>query len=222
MSSRRWSIGRLTAMVGCSRFGTESAARMPLCGHSASTRHPTWKLERRLPRCSLGTYSASFDRIWQHALDARQSHATMRDNPGDESVKINMNSMTAGPRHRDRLPGPLVERVRLIRAMLFEGYPHSMAYWLEGFLRDLNPEYEIAHWEQIAALNGEAMLAIPAVLPELAPDVNAHDVFEMLLGLVDFQETVLPHLQENYPDALVSLIRHMISSPTLIDLLDPD
>ena len=153
-------------------------------------------------------------------LDARQSHAAMRDNPGDETVKINMNSITAGPRHRDRLPARLVERVRLIRAILFEGYPHSMAFWLEGFLRDLNPEDEIAHWEQIGALSGEAMLAIPAVLPELAPDVNAHDVFKML-RLVDYQE-ILPHLQENYPDELVNLIRHMISSPTVIDLLDPD
>ncbi|NVJ91008.1 MAG: toll/interleukin-1 receptor domain-containing protein [Methylocystaceae bacterium] len=54
------------------------------------------------------------------------------------------------PKH-DKLPFNLLSRVRLIRAALFEVYPHSMEYWVDGFRGDAHPSREIRIWEHIAA-----------------------------------------------------------------------
>lgn len=54
-------------------------------------------------------------------------------------------------RHEDL--GPVyVTSIRLIRASLWDVYPRSLKFWLDGFKRDLNPEREIAIWERIACV----------------------------------------------------------------------
>ncbi|NPD22034.1 toll/interleukin-1 receptor domain-containing protein [Corallococcus exiguus] len=59
-------------------------------------------------------------------------------------------------RHKE-LPPSLVGRVRLIRAALFNFYPHSMKFWLSAFQRDVHPSTEIEVWERIAATCIECM-----------------------------------------------------------------
>ena len=54
------------------------------------------------------------------------------------------------PRRHDELPADLLTRVRLIRAALLTVYPHSMAFWEDGFLRDAHPSDEVRIWERIA------------------------------------------------------------------------
>lgn len=54
-------------------------------------------------------------------------------------------------RHEDL--GPVyVTSIRLIRASLWDAYPKSLEFWLDGFKRDLNPEREIVIWERIACV----------------------------------------------------------------------
>ncbi len=54
-------------------------------------------------------------------------------------------------RHEDL--GPVyVTSIRLIRASLWDVYPKSLEFWLDGFKRDLNPEREIVIWQRIACV----------------------------------------------------------------------
>src|SRR5690242_13504753 len=61
-----------------------------------------------------------------------------------------VNELKLGPiRHQD-LPPALVARIEGIRLALDEVHPQSLASWLDGFQRDLNPEPEVLWWERLA------------------------------------------------------------------------
>lgn len=61
-------------------------------------------------------------------------------------------SIKPGPIRHKNLHPLYVNSIRLIRASLFDVYPKSLEFWLDGFKRDLNPEREIAIWERIATV----------------------------------------------------------------------
>jgi hypothetical protein len=70
-----------------------------------------------------------------------------------ETADINENDareLRAAPVRHLKLNENLISRIRLIRSSLLLCYPHSMAFWLDGFQRDLNIENEIRHWEHIS------------------------------------------------------------------------
>lgn len=165
-------------------------------------------------------------------VETRRGHQGLLGRPEEEKVfkRINSSEVPPGDRNFDRLPKELVERVRLIRVMLFDGDPHSMDFWLEGFLRDYNPEREVAHWERIAAMMGEARLAIDSLQTpakgifkrrKSSPTVGPADIYKMLL-MVDWSEQLLPQFRERYPEEILNVVLSIISSPTVIDVLDPE
>jgi len=71
------------------------------------------------------------------------SHAVIKN--------IDVKTIKKGPIIHESLPKDIVGRIRLIRAALMDVYPHTMAFWLDGFQRDAHPSREIAIWEHISA-----------------------------------------------------------------------
>ncbi|UWY26990.1 toll/interleukin-1 receptor domain-containing protein [Flavobacterium sp. TR2] len=59
--------------------------------------------------------------------------------------------LKAAPIRHLKLNENLISRIRLIRSSLLLCYPHSMAFWLDGFQRDLNIENEVRYWEHISS-----------------------------------------------------------------------
>ena len=64
--------------------------------------------------------------------------------------KVDARELKAAPIRHLKLNENLISRIRLIRSSLLLCYPHSMAFWLDGFQRDLNIENEIRYWEHIS------------------------------------------------------------------------
>ena len=83
-----------------------------------------------------------------------------RNSDKHEIKTINPKDLKMGPVRHESLPMGLITRIRLIRSAVFEVYPHSMEYWLDGFLRDLNPEDEIHVWERISSAYIESINAL--------------------------------------------------------------
>lgn len=54
------------------------------------------------------------------------------------------------PIRHQKLPPTLVARIEWLRSTLDEVYPQSMAVWLDGLQRDVNPEPEVLWWERLA------------------------------------------------------------------------
>jgi hypothetical protein len=168
----------------------------------------------------------------------RLKHAAMLERLEKGQVRmerLQLSEMTVGPRRYERLPEELVARVRLVRAVLFEVAPHSMKYWLEGFLRDHNPEREIGHWQQVAAMYQEAIYVVDWLQEESrkglrqlwkrqGPKLEHQDVYYMLNSLVHVPEehSQLPEFRQEYPEDIVDTIQAIVASPTVIDVLDPD
>ena len=61
-------------------------------------------------------------------------------------------------RHKS-LPENLMNRIRLIRASLLSGNPHTYNFWVDGFKCDLHPEREIEYWEAVSFFYLEAIQA---------------------------------------------------------------
>lgn len=68
-----------------------------------------------------------------------------------ERGEMDLSRILPGPIRHERLPKTLVNRIRLIRAVLLDVWPHSMTHWIDGFRRDAYPEQEVCWWEHVAA-----------------------------------------------------------------------
>ena len=55
-----------------------------------------------------------------------------------------------GPRRHSNLSDDQVKRIERLREVLVEVYPMSLEGWIDGFLRDSNPEVEIRYIEACA------------------------------------------------------------------------
>jgi hypothetical protein len=64
---------------------------------------------------------------------------------------VRASDVQPGPIRHLQLPADLEARIRGFEPIFAEVYPKSHEEWLDGFMRDLNPEAEIAIWEAIAA-----------------------------------------------------------------------
>lgn len=139
-------------------------------------------------------------------------------------------TVTPAPRRHERLNDDLVERVRLLRAVLFEGYPRSMEFWIDGFLRDTNPEGEIAHWERMAAMFQEAALVVDVLQQQPRSwlrrvfqrrrTLNHREVFFILNRLAELpNEPSTLTLLDQYPKNIVDTIRAIVASPSVIEML---
>jgi hypothetical protein len=61
-----------------------------------------------------------------------------------------LDELKPGPIRHAKLPPALVARIEWLKLTLDEVYPQSMAEWLDGFQRDVNPEPEVVWWERLA------------------------------------------------------------------------
>lgn len=163
----------------------------------------------------------------------RLAYAAMLERQAQGQLKteqVKSSQIAPSPRRYARLPASLVERVQLLRAVLDEVAPHSIEYWLDGFLRDYTPERQIAFWEHLAAMYQEAICVIDwwqersqprgAKATRRGVKVDHHDVYKMSILLT--QATALEHLAEfrrKYPEEIVNIVLGILESPTVIEVL---
>jgi hypothetical protein len=140
--------------------------------------------------------------------------------------------LDVAPRLHTRLPPALEDRVALVQAILPEVRPHSLEFWIDGFLRDHAPEYNVAWWERYAAMYLEAVCGVDwlqeksrkgvfQIFRRQAPRVEHADVDIMLDGLLHagaVQER-LSEFQQRYPANIMDVIAAIIQSPTVIEVL---
>ncbi len=65
--------------------------------------------------------------------------------------KIDPKEIKPSPIRHLKFSDSIISRIRLIRASIWLGYPHSMEFWINGFQRDLNYETEIKYWERLSS-----------------------------------------------------------------------
>ncbi|RIW17480.1 toll/interleukin-1 receptor domain-containing protein [Algoriphagus lacus] len=132
----------------------------------------------------------------------------------------------------ERLPQELVQRVRLIRSVIYEGYPHSVKYWIDGFLCDYDPERQIEYWQGIASMYQEAIMlfdlqqkneegSLLRFFKAKQPKITHNQLYDAIFLLSNFPQQVNQLLQK-YPEKTVNQLVAIVSSPTVIDVLDPD
>jgi hypothetical protein len=71
--------------------------------------------------------------------------------------------LVLGPRWRESLEPGQVERVARLREVLAEAYPMTMEGWIDGLLRDIDPEREIRCLEACAAVYGRLVAGAPGL-----------------------------------------------------------
>src|SRR2546430_88193 len=75
-------------------------------------------------------------------LHRRIAHRHATSSSDVEMIDPNSIKSCGAPVH-DKLPAELLGRVRLLRAAMLPAYPHSLAFWLDGFRRDSHPTKEV-------------------------------------------------------------------------------
>ena len=66
------------------------------------------------------------------------------------SARLNIDDLQPGPIRHDKLDPELVDRIKVFSPIVADLYPQTLEQWIDGFRRDLNPESEVAIWENIA------------------------------------------------------------------------
>lgn len=75
---------------------------------------------------------------------------------GSEEIHwIDAGQLKMGERQHESFPEEVRDIIKDIKLKLDEVYPMSLEEWEDGFLRDLNPEPEIALWLHIANIYNE-------------------------------------------------------------------
>lgn len=113
-----------------------------------------------------------------------------------------------GPIRHETLPIELIIRVRVIRTILFDVYPHSFEFWIEGFQRDLHPENEIHIWEKIATCYSESIIVL-----KILEGQKKQEVFSLTFGLfngIEKEEVEINHLTENEVQIVTNICEHPI------------
>jgi hypothetical protein len=162
----------------------------------------------------------------------RVAYAAMMERQVQGQLKTIRGPNALPPRRYERLPAALLDRVDLLRAVLSEVNPHSMEFWLEGFLRDYTPERQIAFWERTAAMYQEAVCVIDwlqartqhglfQIFKRRRPTVGHFDVYNMINRLQNSAtaEDDLSEFRLKYPEEIVNTVLGILGSPTVIELL---
>jgi len=152
-------------------------------------------------------------------------HATQEQLAQDDlkTKSIKSSELKLPPRFNERLPAVLVDRVNLLRAVLSEVYPHTLEYWLEGFLRDYRPEANIADWERLAAMYQEAVNIIDYLQQGTEQQVSHTDVFRVIDHLTSpfvSKDKVLQDIRQKFPENIVNVVLNIIASPIVIEVLE--
>jgi len=123
--------------------------------------------------------------------------------------KVDADELRAAPIRHVKLNENLISRIRLIRSSLLLCYPHSMAFWLDGFQRDLNIESEVRYWEHISTCFLEIV-----VDPEMFKQYNGSrekfyaDVFELLFSINDKRR-----MSSKFSSKFIKKVKNILSYP---------
>ena len=79
---------------------------------------------------------------------------------------VDPKTIKRAPVQHAALPADLIGRIRLVRACFLEAYPHTMEFWLDGFMRDSYPSREVGVWEHFAATFMEYCALHPQMDPK--------------------------------------------------------
>lgn len=102
-----------------------------------------------------------------------------------KTIKIKANEIKPGPIIHPKLNETTISRIRLIRAALLICYPHSMAFWMDGFKRDLIFEGELIYWEHLASCFTE-LVSMKSTMDAYKGDGDfCEDLFKLLFFIKD-------------------------------------
>ncbi|OYU78839.1 MAG: hypothetical protein CFE23_16710 [Flavobacterium sp. BFFFF1] len=93
--------------------------------------------------------------LFQNIMTRKAFDELVKKSPVTKLTPDEAKQLKFGPIRHATFSIDLITRIRLIRSALFEVYPHSFSYWVEGFQRDMHPKDEIHIWEQIASIYSE-------------------------------------------------------------------
>ena len=74
----------------------------------------------------------------------------MRNSRFARTRSVRLSDIQLGPIRHQKLPDGLEARVLKFEPIFAEVYPRTHQGWLDGFMRDTNPEPEVAIWEAMA------------------------------------------------------------------------
>jgi hypothetical protein len=167
----------------------------------------------------------------------RLAYAEMQERQavgGSKIVRVEAGEIQAAPRRYERLPPDLHRRVELLRAVLLEVDPHTLDYWLDGFLRDLYPEKQIAFMERTAAMVQEAILVVDWLQARTPEDPSAlavrrhaaathRDVYAMVRTLQDdpAADDRLADFCARFGEEVANTVGAIVQSPEVIEVLGP-
>jgi hypothetical protein len=226
---------------------TEQGGRLIILWHTlAQEDRPEWTKALDLEKC-LDTATQPLTALTVRVLEwvrpdlaqftqRRLAHAAMLEREAQGQAKksrVDGSELHLPPRRYERLPATLVDRVQLLRAVLFEVKPHSMGFWLEGFLHDYTPERQIAFWERFAAMYQEAVCVVDwlqergrkgvlQIFKRQTPSVKHSDVHLMLNLLLNSPtpQDDLSKFHQTYPEEIVNIILDIATEPSVIDFDD--
>ena len=145
---------------------------------------------------------------------------------------VDPGQIIVAPRRYERLPPALEDRVALVQATLLEVRPHSLTYWIDGFLRDYAPEHQIAFWERYAAMYLEAVCVVDwlqeksrkglfQIFKSKTAKVGHSDVNNMLDGLLNSEavQERFSEFRQKYPENIVGVIAAISQSSTATEVL---
>lgn len=79
---------------------------------------------------------------------------------------IPISKIEIGKVRHTELPKSIVNRIILIRAVMFDVMPHTLDEWVDGFQRDTHPTDELEIWESMASSYTASVNAIDANIEE--------------------------------------------------------
>jgi hypothetical protein len=82
-------------------------------------------------------------------ITRRLAHYELWDR--SERIMMDPSEIVSSENQHSVLPPELVSRIRLVRASLLGVFPHTMNWWIDGFMKDNFPSKEVECWERIAA-----------------------------------------------------------------------
>ncbi|MDP6526732.1 MAG: hypothetical protein QGH15_21225 [Kiritimatiellia bacterium] len=76
-------------------------------------------------------------------------------------ISVDIDSLKQGRIQNSSLPEPLLLRIRTVHAYIRDVYDITLEQFEVGFMRDVDPEVEVAVWERIAAILNKATYKVP-------------------------------------------------------------
>lgn len=106
-------------------------------------------------------------------------------------IWVDADKLKTGPIRNAALSGPLLQRIRTVHARIRGAYPVTLEQFEVEFMRERDPENEVAFWERLSL----AMEKVCAAAPELERKLVLHTLLARSMHALTEQERNHPAVQ---------------------------